>query len=29
METGQVVHQGDAATLNQQTELLFQHLGVQ
>jgi len=29
LETGQVVHQGEAATLSQQTELLFQHLGVQ
>jgi branched-chain amino acid transport system ATP-binding protein len=29
METGQVMHQGDAATLSQQTELLFQYLGVQ
>jgi branched-chain amino acid transport system ATP-binding protein len=29
LETGRVVHQGDAATLTQQTELLFQHLGVQ
>jgi branched-chain amino acid transport system ATP-binding protein len=29
LETGQVMHQGDAATLSQQTELLFQHLGVQ
>jgi branched-chain amino acid transport system ATP-binding protein len=29
LETGEVVHQGEAATLSQQTELLFQHLGVQ
>ena len=29
LETGQVVHQGDAATLKQQPELLFQRLGVQ
>ena len=29
LETGRVVHQGDAATLARQTELLFQHLGVQ
>jgi branched-chain amino acid transport system ATP-binding protein len=29
LETGQVVHQGDAATLRQRPELLFQHLGVQ
>jgi branched-chain amino acid transport system ATP-binding protein len=29
LETGQVVHQGDAATLAQQTDLLFQRLGVQ
>ena len=29
LETGQIVHQGEAATLAQQTELLFQHLGVQ
>lgn len=29
LETGEVVHQGDAATLRQQTELLFQRLGVQ
>jgi branched-chain amino acid transport system ATP-binding protein len=29
LETGQVVHQGDAAALCQQTELLFQRLGVQ
>jgi branched-chain amino acid transport system ATP-binding protein len=29
LETGQVVHQGDTATLMQQTGLLFQHLGVQ
>jgi branched-chain amino acid transport system ATP-binding protein len=29
LESGQVVHQGDAATLAQHTEPLFQHLGVQ
>jgi len=29
LETGQVVHQGDAATLARAPELLFQHLGVQ
>ena len=29
LETGQVVHQGDAKTLAQQTDLLFQRLGVQ
>jgi len=29
LETGRVVHQDDAATLTQQTEQLFQHLGVQ
>jgi branched-chain amino acid transport system ATP-binding protein len=29
METGQVVHQGDARELAQQTELLFRRLGVQ
>jgi branched-chain amino acid transport system ATP-binding protein len=29
LETGQVVHQDDAATLKQQTALLFRHLGVQ
>jgi branched-chain amino acid transport system ATP-binding protein len=29
LETGQVMHQGDAATLSRQSELLFQHLGVQ
>jgi branched-chain amino acid transport system ATP-binding protein len=29
LETGKVVHQGDAATLSQQTDLLFQRLGVQ
>jgi branched-chain amino acid transport system ATP-binding protein len=29
METGQVVHEGVAAALTQQTELLFRHLGVQ
>jgi len=29
LETGRVGHQGDAATLARQTELLFQHLGVQ
>jgi len=29
LETGQVVHQGDAAALAQQTDLLFQRLGVQ
>ena len=29
LETGQIVHQGDAATLSQQTDLLFQRLGVQ
>jgi branched-chain amino acid transport system ATP-binding protein len=29
METGQVVHQGDAGELAQQTELLFRRLGVQ
>jgi len=29
LETGRVVHQGDAATLAQQTDLLFQRLGVQ
>jgi branched-chain amino acid transport system ATP-binding protein len=29
LETGQVMHQGDAATLSQQSELLFRHLGVQ
>jgi branched-chain amino acid transport system ATP-binding protein len=29
LETGQVMLQGDAATLSQRTELLFQHLGVQ
>jgi branched-chain amino acid transport system ATP-binding protein len=28
LETGQVVHQGNAATLTQETGLLFQHLGV-
>jgi branched-chain amino acid transport system ATP-binding protein len=29
METGQIVHQGDAKELSQQTDLLFQRLGVQ
>ena len=29
METGQIVHQGDAKQLSQQTDLLFQRLGVQ
>jgi len=29
LETGQVVHQGAATALAQQTELLFRHLGVQ
>ena len=29
LETGQVVHQGAAKELMQQTELLFRHLGVQ
>ncbi|MEI9923963.1 MAG: hypothetical protein WDN50_10990 [Bradyrhizobium sp.] len=29
LETGKVVHQGDAVTLSQQTDLLFQRLGVQ
>jgi branched-chain amino acid transport system ATP-binding protein len=29
LETGQIVHQGDAATLSQQTDLLFHRLGVQ
>jgi branched-chain amino acid transport system ATP-binding protein len=29
LETGEVVHQGDAATLAQNTDLLFQRLGVQ
>ncbi|MEA2908749.1 MAG: branched-chain amino acid transport system ATP-binding protein [Bradyrhizobium sp.] len=29
LETGQVVHQGEAKELTQQTELLFRHLGVQ
>ena len=29
LETGQVVHQGAATALGQQTELLFRHLGVQ
>jgi branched-chain amino acid transport system ATP-binding protein len=29
LETGQVVHQGEAKELMQQTELLFRHLGVQ
>ncbi len=29
LETGQIVHQGDAAVLGQQTDLLFQRLGVQ
>jgi branched-chain amino acid transport system ATP-binding protein len=29
LETGQVVHQGDASELAQQTDLLFQRLGVQ
>jgi branched-chain amino acid transport system ATP-binding protein len=29
LETGQIVHQGDAAALSQQTDLLFQRLGVQ
>lgn len=29
METGQIVHQGDAKKLSQQTDLLFQRLGVQ
>jgi branched-chain amino acid transport system ATP-binding protein len=29
LETGQVVHQGDAKELTQQTELLFRRLGVQ
>ena len=29
LETGQVVHQADAAALAQQTELLFARLGVQ
>jgi len=29
LETGRVVHQGDAATLARETKLLFQHLGVQ
>jgi branched-chain amino acid transport system ATP-binding protein len=29
LETGQVVHQGDAKELSQQTDLLFQRLGVQ
>jgi branched-chain amino acid transport system ATP-binding protein len=29
LETGQVVHQGDAAALSRETDLLFRHLGVQ
>ena len=29
LETGQIVHQGDAKTLAQETDLLFQRLGVQ
>jgi branched-chain amino acid transport system ATP-binding protein len=29
LETGQVVHQGNAREMAQQTELLFQRLGVQ
>ena len=29
LETGQVVHQGDAKQLSRQTDLLFQRLGVQ
>jgi branched-chain amino acid transport system ATP-binding protein len=29
LETGQVVHQGDAKELSQHTDLLFQRLGVQ
>jgi branched-chain amino acid transport system ATP-binding protein len=29
LETGKIVHQGDAKELSQQTELLFQRLGVQ
>ncbi len=29
LETGQVVHQGDAAALALETDLLFQRLGVQ
>jgi branched-chain amino acid transport system ATP-binding protein len=29
METGQIVHQGDAREMSQQTDLLFQRLGVQ
>jgi branched-chain amino acid transport system ATP-binding protein len=29
METGQIVHQGDAKEMSQQTDLLFQRLGVQ
>ena len=29
LETGQIVHQGDAKELSQQTDLLFQRLGVQ
>jgi branched-chain amino acid transport system ATP-binding protein len=29
LETGQMVHQGEAKELMQQTELLFRHLGVQ
>ena len=29
LETGQVMHQGDAAALALETELLFQRLGVQ
>jgi branched-chain amino acid transport system ATP-binding protein len=29
LETGQIVHQGEASELGQQTDLLFQRLGVQ
>jgi branched-chain amino acid transport system ATP-binding protein len=29
LETGQVVHQGEAKALARETDLLFQHLGVQ
>ena len=29
LETGEIVHQGDAATLSQQTDVLFRRLGVQ
>jgi branched-chain amino acid transport system ATP-binding protein len=29
LETGKMVHQGEAKALTQQTELLFRHLGVQ